>query len=124
MLYPLVSSESRVSNREYIQKYLIEPNDIDKAHDVSPTDADPTDIDRARDVNASANASVNASANASANANPPDAKREERVKCRLCILIFGCLSVRAYKDQVDNIFKTWATVCDQLKVPLKVFVAR
>ena len=112
MLYPLVSSESRVSNREYIQKYLIEPNDIDKAHDVSPTDADPTDIDRARDVNASANA------------NPPDAKREERVKCRLCILIFGCLSVRAYKDQVDNIFKTWATVCDQLKVPLKVFVAR
>lgn len=47
-----------------------------------------------------------------------------KVKCKLCILVFGCAIVDKYKEEIDGIINTWGTNCDELEVPYFIFVGK
>jgi hypothetical protein len=48
----------------------------------------------------------------------------EKVKCKLCILVFGCVVIDKYKEEVDGIISSWGINCDELEVPYFIFVGK
>jgi hypothetical protein len=47
-----------------------------------------------------------------------------KINCKLCILVFGCVVVEKYKDDIDGIINTWGIKCDELEVPYFIFVGK
>jgi hypothetical protein len=47
-----------------------------------------------------------------------------KIKCKLCILIFGCVVIDKYKEDIDGIVNTWGTKCDDFQVPYFIFVGK
>ena len=47
-----------------------------------------------------------------------------KIKCKLCILVFGCVTIDKYRSQIDGILSTWAIKCDSLDIPYFIFVGQ
>lgn len=47
-----------------------------------------------------------------------------KIKCKLCILVFGCVTVEKYKNETDGILQTWGKMCDLNNVPYHIFVGK
>lgn len=48
----------------------------------------------------------------------------DKIKCKLCILVFGCVTVEKYKNDTDGILQTWGQLCDLNNVPYHIFVGK
>lgn len=47
-----------------------------------------------------------------------------KIKCNVCILIFGCVIIEKYKDEIDGILNTWGKTCDSLNIPYFIFIGK